>query len=133
MRTFLVATLLIGSFASAAVADDPFLRGRTWTKISADMKLAYVAGLSDMAIWIGTVANDPKLQRMYTCECPRDEIVSGLDLIYADPANANVPVVLAYRAFLMRVAGFSDAEVQKLLAAGRRFDSAVRDATPPGR
>jgi hypothetical protein len=48
------------------------------------------------------------------------EITKGIDLIYSDPANLNVPVIDALEAFKMRLDGKSQDEIGKTLEESRK-------------
>lgn len=123
------AILLVASTTVAAAGREP-MDGHRWLSLSENARDLYLLGLNDglneaaAALLGGDDHGYAKYSAFYKHYDPHgmsvDEIRKGIDLIYADPANANVRVVDALQAFLMRVGGTSQSEIQTYLESSRR-------------
>lgn len=94
--------------------------GRAWHKMSQGMKLAYLRGASEGDGLCEVVAG---AQRSWPRRLTFGEIAKAIDRLYAEPTNANVPVVFGALAYVRRKAeGVMDEDL-KVLAAKLRQQS----------
>src|ERR1051326_3397556 len=95
-----------------------FLNGRGWLNMPEEAKTGYLAGLFNGLRWVWAGQGEPTLklfENIYVPSGTLGETKKGLDMIYADPANANVPVILVLEVFKMRQDGKPQAEIEKQL------------------
>lgn len=101
-----------------------FLNGRGWLSMPEDAKTGYLAGLFNGLRWVWMGEGEVTLKLFGNIYIPvgtLGETKKGLDMIYADPANLNVPVILALEVFKMRQDGKPQAEIEKTLEDARKF------------
>jgi hypothetical protein len=118
----------------AAMADDSryataaLNNGRAWAITDLSDHLHYVAGLVDM-LSVYQVA-DPKDAAAYSFHATVGEIVKLLDRFYDDPANADVPVVLALTYAKHKVEGATPAQLEEGAANLRALANELNKAAP---
>jgi hypothetical protein len=101
-----------------------FLNGRGWLSMPEEAKTGYLAGLFNGLRWVWMGQGEVTLKLFGNIYIPvgtLGETKKGLDMIYADPANSNMPVILALEVFKMRQDGKPQAEIEKQLEEARRF------------
>ena len=145
MRSAIVVILLIIAVlcSSAAFAGDEvgdiftmeLLNGRGWLAWSESSRSAYVLGVlnglrsgSNMVFVRKNKESEADFaksvddfDKSYLPRATVAEIQKGIDLIYADPANVNVPVIAALEIFEMRVDGRPQTEIDKRMEADRKL------------
>jgi hypothetical protein len=122
--------LLFGMTAMAADADDEWftmkmLNGRGWGHLPDEAaREVYLTGLINglRYAWVLQGRATSQLnERIYIPPLRLAETRKGIDLFYGDPANSNVPVVLALEVLKMRVDGKTHVEIDKQIEEARRF------------
>jgi hypothetical protein len=140
----MTVVVVTGSAFADEKARDIYLTGHEWLIFNETERSMYLIGLKDGMTYAAfqLLSDDAEGYKRYAdfygrcCSFPKgmstDVIQKGIELILEDPANHNVRVIEALRAFKMRVDGKGQVEIDKYLESARKraHDAAEkRDAT----
>ena len=135
-----VLGLVLMAFAAAVFAADattpqivPPANGNDWLKLNSTEKLFWSIGYAsgyqdalgkvDVASGPGSqcqsIANRTERATSTAGKVSGFELVSGLEKLYSDPANVNIPVGSAIRIYLLQQTGKDPTTIQELIETAR--------------
>jgi hypothetical protein len=132
--TVLMSTALFGGDTSDNRRSRGILIGREWVDLSESEHIFYLTGLLDGLTFGSTVLSSVLSKKTSSATGAQSwfdetyfpsastvrEISKGVNIFYADPANANVAVIFAVQTFKMRVDGKPQAEIAKVIEELRK-------------
>jgi hypothetical protein len=121
IAALLTATTVVAAQDTPTVTTCDLRNGRAWMTWSASTKTVYLAGLADALNRVDVQRSTTSVFRDYfSAKATWAELVSGIDKIYQDSANATLPIMDALSAFCERANGMSPDKLEEELARLRR-------------
>jgi hypothetical protein len=118
----LLLTLTCGSADLEDSKTSGFVNGRFWNQLQPMAKVVYLMAFQEgIMAGAGTLDAKTKTTDQYVdpTAAKYGEIVSGLDRLYKQPENINVPVFEALKVLTMKIRGATKDEIENALSECR--------------
>ncbi|HEX6640631.1 MAG TPA: hypothetical protein VF215_05935, partial [Thermoanaerobaculia bacterium] len=108
---------------------DTLLNGRAWLSWPEEFKAMFVMGVYEGAVSVE--AGTPLVETLRT-RASYDEIILGIDAMYADPTNRIIPIGRMLPIYAAKTRGTPASEIEGMISATLRAITAANRREVPG-